>query len=452
MSRAIRSGLTAFVILVVVALFWPTPISDLGADSYGRTGPGQRALFELLDEIGVPVRRSLQRAEGLDPNATLWWIQPWAWCGSPDEDAAAGKSDEDFGDIDEPDTLEIVEAPGPPEAWLQAGGTAVVFLPSWLPAVDRPWDTGEDKRLAPPCEELAGRTLPPRALAAAEPESDSTSSEESGSDEEQQALFSRWWRGELDRSPIVADYEPQEVTFSAGGSPRALPIRPLLNFDQDATAAKDETFRVLARLDGEPFILEAEVGAGRLVVVADSGFLLNRWLDLGDAAPLAVDLVRRFGAPVIDERTHGYSDAPSLSAYLLGSAAVPVFVGLVGLGLLIWAHGSALPARRVTEFDPAAPALEPFVDSLAELYGRSKDFGALGVRYRDLSFARIRRHMNLAPDFPKARIIERLKRDPRRSLTRLRWLEAGTVEAVVNEADLRAATSELDALVEEVCR
>ena len=431
MSPTARSALAAFAVLAIVGLAWPAPIPDQRPDSYGRTGQGLRALFELLDELGMPVRRSATRSAEHARDDTVWFLQPWTWC------ARAATEDQRGWDAD--------EDAGPDLSWLERGGTAVVALPTWLPS--SVWNLElEDLAAEPPrCEAVSGFPLPPRELgqtAAGEPVDQDEAAEGEGVDE----LIGRWWRAELDRSPVVQAHAEQRLEGTLVPRPRSLPTRPLLRF---GPLPDGSGFEIVARLDGEPFALERRVGAGRLVVLADAGFLLNRWLDVGDAAPVAVDLVRAYGTPIFDERIHGHTGAPAVLPYLAGSPAFPVLVGLAVLGLLLWAHGSAWPPRDVREADEGAPALEPFVDGLAALYAGSRDWPQLARRYRALSIARLRRHFAFPADLPEARLLERLRRDLPDE--RARWLDPATVEAVVGPEDLDAVVTRLDELVTEVC-
>lgn len=432
MSRAARSAIAAFFVLVLVGLLWPRPVPDLHPDSYGRMGHGQRALFELLLELDVEVARSLVRRDALPADATVWWVQPWRWC----PEARTDQHDAPKAGL---------EPPGPSRAWLEAGGTALVFLPAWVPSDALAWVVPETGRRAPECAALAGFDLPSRSVGRVV-----TGDEAEG--EAEPGAVARWLRGELDRRPVAEDHPVQHLVGAALPRSRELRMRPLHHFDASTAEIEELGFQVVVRLGEEPFALERRVGRGRLVVLADAGFLLNRWLDAGDAAPLALDLVRGYGAPRFDERSHGHSDSPDTIAYVAGSPARPVFLGLATLGLLLWAHGSALPRRRVREHDPAAPALEPFVDALAGLYAGSGDHARLAERYREVSLARIRRHYSMPSDLPDGRILARLEREKRLDSDGLAWLAPGGAHPVTSAKELRAATARLDALVEEVCR
>jgi hypothetical protein len=236
--------------------------------------------------------------------------------------------------------------------------------------------------------------------------------------------------------------------------PRQIPAADVSAFED----AGDWT--VAAWLDAEeaaeakPYILERSVGEGTLAVVADSAFVRNERLDAFDAAPLAVDLVRAWGAPKIDERAHGFVPEASVFRYLARSPASPVFAGLGLLGLLFVWRGTAQPARSVPEHDPDVPTLESFVQSLATLYARTGDHVRVLERHRELSLGRLRRHYGMQAATPDRVVVERFEREP--SLTpaereRARALAASDgLPGVGSAAELRRRVAELDELVLEV--
>ncbi len=447
MKPAVRSGLTAFFLLSFVGLLWPRPEPDIHPDSYGRTGHGQRALFDLLTELGVPVLR--WRALPEPAPGPVWWMQPFAWCDAPVEPGEEELARE---------TPALRPQPGPSRAWLEAGGTALVALPVYVPSEAMPWVVDDDREV-PICEQLAGIVLPGRSVRqpapTAAPDTDEqTESEPTAPEAEPTSVVpwaADWLAGELDRERLTDVHPVQVVSGALVPRARELPVRPLMHFDASEDLLRSMGFEVVARLDGEPFALERPVGAGRLVVLADGGFLLNRWLDLGDAAPLAVDLVAAYGTPRFDETLHGYSDTPGTLAYLAGSPAAPVFLGLGLLGGWVWLYGAILPRRRVREHDPAAPALEPFVDSLAALYASTGDHLQVAERYRAVSLARLRRHHGLPADVPAARVLERIGRGRGRSGEDLALL-AEPSPRVTRAAELRRTLQRMDDLVEEMCR
>lgn len=288
-----------------------------------------------------------------------------------------------------------IEVPWGGGAWLGAGGTAVVFLGG---------------RAADECADIAGVAVPARTTP------------DSGKEVENHTVD----------GPLV-------------GAPRILPLPKLATF---ADAGGGE---VRAMVDGKPYVVAMRVGAGTLVLVADAAPLRNQWLAQGDAAPLVMDLVRAYGVPHIDERSHGMHREHGAVRYLMRSAAVPALIGIVVLGLLVVWHGNLWPARRAPESRAPAPTLDAFVDSLAQLYARTGDYQRVAERYQQLTAARLRRHFGLPADTPMATLLDRL-RASRRAKKAPVMTPLATQPAVGSAADLASAVRALDALVEDVTR
>jgi len=287
------------------------------------------------------------------------------------------------------------------EEWIAAGGTAVVFLPAW---------DGKE----PHCETVAGFVLPAR-------------------------------RGSVnDGTSRDVRLMTQEVKGRLVAQPRRLEMPELSVFLE---AGEGD---VLAELGDLPFMLEFGAGEGRLVVVADSRFLRNRWLDRGDAAPLALDVARAFGVPRFDERSHGLHRERHPLRFLLRSSAAMPLAGATLLALLFLWSGRALPPRRMPESPGAAPMLEEFVASLARLYSTTGDHGPVLERYRQLTAARLRRYFGLPAEIPPSVLVERLTRSGRVDPAALRSLTATAAPADAGE--LRAAVRALDAVVNEATR
>lgn len=291
--------------------------------------------------------------------------------------------------------------PEPPWAgaeWLAAGGTAVVFL------------GGES---AEECAAIAGVAVPARTAPA--------------------------------RGSSAVEVVDQTVDGPLVSAPRILPLPALATFDAAGS------WNVRAGLDGRPFVLATPVGAGQLVLVADAAPLRNQWLDKGDAAVLAVDLVRAFGVPRIDERNHGMHLERGALRYLLRSPAVPALLGILLLGLLVVWHGHLWPPRVAAGSGPPAPTLTAFVDSLAQLYARTGDYARVAERYRQLTAARLRRHFGLPVETPLDALLDRL-RASRRALPAATLAPLAAPSAVTSAETLGAAVRALDALVEDMTR
>jgi hypothetical protein len=284
------------------------------------------------------------------------------------------------------------------EEWIAAGGTALVFLP--------PWDPGSTS-----CGTVAGCEVPAREYGAR-----------------------------------PAEHGDEEVVMQEVSGPLFTPPRrieaPELSAFVDAGDAE-----VLAWLGRSPFVLLYRLGTGSLVLVGDARILRNRWLDRADAAPLAMDLVRAFGVPRFDERSHGLHRERHPVRYLLGSAAVVPLAGVLVLALLyVWA-GRTLPPRSRSETDGNAPVLDEFVGSLARLYAGTGDHERVLDRYRQLAAGRLRRYFGLPAETPLAALVERLARSGRVDRASLSKLTHAAVPSGASE--LRAAVRALDALVDE---
>jgi hypothetical protein len=194
-------------------------------------------------------------------------------------------------------------------------------------------------------------------------------------------------------------------------------------------------------------VLLYRLGPGSLVLVGDAPILRNRWLDRADAAPLAMDLVRAFGVPRFDERSHGLHRERHPVRYLLGSAAVVPLAGVLVLALLYVGAGRTLPPRSRSETDGNAPVLDEFVGSLARLYAGTGDHERVLDRYRQLAAGRLRRYFGLPAETPLAALVERLARSGRVDRASLSKLTHAAVPSGASE--LRAAVRALDALVDE---
>ncbi len=362
-------------------------------------------MFELMDRLGLSGGRSFFPPERLPPSATVWWIEPDGVCS--DRIAQSGS-------VDRLDSEAVIWRA---RQWIEAGGTALVLL-----------DPPGSGRLA--CDVIADLPVP-------------------------------------QRSPLPPLANATEATLEGAlvRHSRELAIEGLMAFEEPersaAGAASDWSGRA-SFVGGPAFVLEAALGEGRLVVVADSRFVHNEWLDRADSAPLVIDLVAAYGEPLFDEREHGFIPEPNSFRYLAGSPASPVFAGLLVLGLVFFWRGTALPARSVVEYDPSAPTLENFVESMATLYARTRDYPRVLERYRELTAARLRQHFGLPREVPLTELAERIDRDsgggrPKGSDQRGRGgvsaLDVLTGPRTIGSAgQLRAVARELDALLEEVTR
>lgn len=398
-----RSLVAAFVVLALLGIVLREDPRAMGATSFGYVPSGHRALFELLVGLGWPVARSYAPPDLLLPSSTVWWVEPRGLCDRPDAekpDAGASGSGRALA------------------TFVERGGTALVAL-SAQPSLLRP--------SVPVCGSLVGVTLPSRELPAP-PEQAASDDDERGSD------------GRED--PVIAQRVDGDLVERA----RLLELPPLAAFEAEPATG----WRVRARVEDRPLVLERVLGRGHLVVVADASFLRNRWLDAADAALLAVDLARAYGVDSIDEHAHGLRfEDPDALAFLVSSPALPLFVGLALLGGLVFWWGSARPAPLPALPAVPAPTLEGFVQSLAALYGRSGDHARLAERYRELSLSRLRRHLGLPCDTPLELVLARLRRQ---GLDEASLADLATPTGAGSPGELRRGIRRFDAIVEEGSR
>ena len=364
--------------LTLVNSLWPRTPSPISSSTFGRAGSGHGALFDLLAELGASEGRSLEATARLTGAGTVWWIDPLGVC-----DARIAMT----GEVDVLDAEEVAWRGG---EWIRGGGTGVVFLQS----ADPGGPLTEKQELLVACDAIAGVKLPTRTRLGT-----------------RQPLLGL--RGSA--AEIATRLESDTIAFrgfvsgAVVGAPRDLAQRSFWAFDEslDWAAAAEITG---PGTDPRPFVLSHPLGDGLLVVVADSGFTHNRWLDAADAAPLAVDMVAAYGAPRFDEREHGFLPETGIARFIAQSPALPVFLGLALLGGLYAWRGGALPPRSVAEFDPAAPTLDTFVRSMGTLYAKSRDHGRVLKRYREFTASRLKRHFGLEAGVSDRALAERIAR------------------------------------------
>jgi hypothetical protein len=414
MSKTVwASAGTLVLVLAVVGMLTSSGDKPFTVTSFGKLPVGYGALFDLLSELGLPVARSYAAGSDLPRAATLWWVRPAGVC------TAATGADAPAAGAAGPDRAAGDDGTFDAGAWIEDGGTAVVFLPPLGPNAA--------------CASIAGIVVPPRTPRDAERDADAQDDVRAAGRSHRRM-----------RQGAAGALQLQTVEGPLVPSPRQLRGPGFSAFDSSGE------WQVRARLDGQPFVLEHALGRGRLVVVADARVFSNAWLATGDAAPLALDLARAYGVPRFDERAHGLRAEDSALRYLAASPAAFVFLGLALLGGVFAWRGSAWPARTLGDGSLGAPTLEAFVDSLAGLYARTHDYGRVLTRYREFSVARLRRHFGQPADTPAAVLIARVYEARRATPQALALL---TRDAPVrSEAALHAAVHALDHLVEEVTR
>jgi Domain of unknown function (DUF4350) len=164
---------------------------------------------------------------------------------------------------------------------------------------------------------------------------------------------------------------------------------------------------------GESYVLELPYGNGRVICVASSELLDNRYLNQGDNLAIVLRLLTPDGQVprhlFFEEAHHGYTETFAV-ARLIGHPGVrlAVLLGLLGLATFLGScfvrFGPVLPLQR----EPGRSSLE-FVDSIAELYHRA-DLRNETIRFLfDETRRQVLHRLNLPPTAPHELIASRLK-------------------------------------------
>jgi hypothetical protein len=415
----------------------PVDLSDRPETTFDTAPRGHAGVFALLDRFEETRGRWLSGLTMPSTDETIWWIAPGGACEwRVKDDPADAESD------GEPTLLSPFEISVRP--WIAAGGTAVVWLSR--PLMDGLDVQGEDARELEAVDEGereqaqydAQSTLDSEEAdaAALRAEWEESLTEARDSVHEGEPVRCRAIAGfvlpprrlaGLEGGALPIDGRYTAIVFSVGraterredfdyDSTRILPGPTLAFFtpedastDASADSASDRSDGTIDdKLEGwrplwvesddhTPLALERTIGEGRLVVIADARILSNGRLARMDSAPFVFDWVRDYGPPWIDEHAHGVVPEAGTFRYLARSPAWATGLGLLVLGALVVWRGNAWPTRVVEEFDPDAPTLAAYVDSVARLYSGTRDHARVFERYRAVCLDRIRRALGLAP-------------------------------------------------------
>jgi len=433
----------AFAIVLGVSfaiqVSWPPDLSDRPETTYDTAPRGHAGVFALLERFDETRGRWLSGLTMPSVDETIWWITPGGTCEQTAKHDAADAEPENEDSTKRLSPFEISVGP-----WIEAGGTAVVWLshPPLAPPLDSPLDASDS--LIEDAQRPDGADASDQGEASSaedQAETDARALREEWEDSLEKArqevregvpghclaiagfrLPARRLAG-LEGGVPPIDGRVTPIVFSIGraterredfdyDATRILPGPTLAFFSPDvpsadtradgATVSQIDTSAGWRPLwveadDFTPLALERSVGEGRLVVIADARVLSNGRLARVDSAPFVFDWVRDYGSPWIDEHAHGVVPEAGTFRYLARSPAWAAGLGLLVLGgLVIW-RGNAWPTRVVEEFDPDAPTLAAYVDSVARLYSGTRDHARVFERYRAVCQGRIRRALGLAP-------------------------------------------------------
>lgn len=196
---------------------------------------------------------------------------------------------------------------------------------------------------------------------------------------------------------------------------------------------------------GRALAIELRRGRGSLIAVADHRFLENRRLPEADAAVLAVDLVRAYGTPWIDERFHGLRETRTLTQ-VLGATRLGLLAILGVLCLVVIWQGRRWPPRVLSEPEGPVPSLGTFVDSLARHYLGTRDYPEIFEAYREGFKHRLRGRRLGDGQLSEREFAEKLERDPALGAESRLWLLEGVRPA--SSAELLRAVRALERFAE----
>ncbi len=243
---------------------------------------------------------------------------------------------------------------------------------------------------------------------------------------------SEWKRMGLDCG-ISAGGESSVIHGSIARGPRKLPIAGLLRFSA-CRKPGDAGDRVVLTADGAPFAFERNLGAGRLIAVADSRFLRNADLGLGAASLVAADLAVAFGPPSFDEWSHGFAPPGSLASVLIESRSVlPILIGIIAAIAWIFEQHS-WPRRMLQDsVEQPGPSIAAFINSLGTLYAKTGDPAAALRAYRAGFLRRMRRQLSPGAELSEEVLLARLARDGAMTEETRKWLIDQSVPANQDE-------------------
>jgi hypothetical protein len=396
MSQGVRWTIAGLFFLAMFAEIVTRDESwELTQTSHGIIPVGHGAVYEMLMQLGLGAGRSYENERNLPEAATVWWIEPGGLC--------SGAGD---GPL-EADRSGVWRATD----WMARGGTGVVFLP------DKPLDCLAEGV-------LAGEPIPARTL---DVDDEAPGDETLGEELNEETLGITTMLGKILRQPRTLDKMPLRH------------FRNTMNYEV-----------LVADVEFGPFVVSRKIGEGQLVLVASALPLRNTSLRKADAATFVVDLALAFGSPLIDEREHGLLPRPLPIVFLVRSAAMPAFGGVVLLGaLLIWRARAESPPRLEPD-QPAPPTLDAYIGSVANLYRGTRDHIEVLRAYQEFALSQLRRSLRLPPAASREQLENRLRLSS--------GVTSEDLETLLNEpacskrSELLRATSQIDQILERSAR
>lgn len=408
---------------VVINLAQPPGSGGFGADSYGTRAHGHRALYEVLEELRLPLERGLVPPDGLlRQNVCLVFWNP----------------DHDMVQLEPQHLAKVAE-------WVRAGGKVVVapppklkrqpLLPTpravpyarevsllgelGLPGLEVTWYDPQPPAAGPAGGALSPAPSRPRKGRAAAPVVQPKTT--LGLPQQKEREFCTL--------PVTGDGSLKDL----GGAVSTLqvPKEDLHVLTKDSGpvpagrvfhAESDGTVRTLAAV--------YRVGDGEITVVSDPTLFLNDCLARGDNAVLAAHLFHRLGRPLIfDEFYHGLTVRGN-PAWLLTKHPYGLLFGMLVLAWFLWAWRAALHLGPPLRDRPAARrTMREYVEAMAGLFYRNGCRTFVLREVRDGTLWLLRKRLGLSPKLETADDLSRIlgRKDPQ---------AAARLSAAATEAEL----------------
>jgi hypothetical protein len=383
----ILASSAVFVLSLVgmcISMLRPPDSGGLGRDSYGTRAGGYRAVVEVLEELGIPVSRSVSPPQPgasdqhtlvmLDPNARLISIGP-----------------------------KYVQAL---RNWVELGGRVVV-TPSTSNS-PQPWNAESSTDKTKQIDILAALGID-QEISASEVEhaKDREDIDADGSGDRRDADSLLDWNSWNPEQP--APIEEKRLHWTGALKHLAASVHTLsLPGDELRTLhAKPEDLIGSLSFEpesqtGEPQLLVAilQRGKGEIVVIADAAIMSNNLIATADNSILAVNLLSPQGKSVVfDEFYHGLSVRGNPMYLLTRPGFAAVTVGLLAMvGVVAWRSaiflGPPLADSRKKRRD-----IGEYVSAMAEFFSRGQGSRRFIVReMRDGVLRQVCRELRLPAD------------------------------------------------------
>ncbi len=429
--NAIITVVTLAVVSLLVSVIQLTrpPDSDgKGWDSYGTRAFGQRALFEILEELGVPVSRGLMPPLGyLGPDVCMAFLDP-------DPNLANA----------EPEYLRRAAD------WVAEGGTVVLAAPAADYVSRRSIMEGiftEPTTQTTAMELLGLEGIRMDSVGEREDRTPATSASSSAwpplTRPQGPSKRPADWTEKL-LPAVIKPGSSQSLRVRCGGSLAHLsgkvtrlraPEKGLQVIAKDG--ATSPTGWVKAETDDGTLTVAAvyPIDRGRVVVIAEPELLANHLIAKDDNAVLAAHLLALAGRPVVvDEFYHGLTIRGN-PTWLLTQFPYALLVLLVVLLASMWAwHGWVRLGPPVPAKGASRRSVVEYIAAMATLFGGRRCRQFVLKELRDGGLWALRHKLGLPPGCETVEVLAKTiaRRDPERA-ERLRRAVEG-LDAVLQES------------------